>query len=86
MKLEEIVVVIQQTLLPSLQQVHSGVQKAIETDGENHVLTLLVNDVLEKGMKGRHIQNKYGVTRDFIHKIHFGNKRPGGPKSSNKNQ
>ena len=33
MKLEEIVVVIQQTLLPSLQQVHSGVQKAIETDG-----------------------------------------------------
>ena len=72
--------------MPSLQQVHSGVQKAIEIDGETHVLICLVKDALEKGMKGRCIQNKYGVTRDFIHKIHFGKKRPGGPKSSNKNQ
>ena len=82
---EEIVGMIQQTPMPSLQQVHSRVQKAIETDGETNVLTLLVKDALEKGMKGRYIQNNYGVTRDCIHKICFGKKRPGRPKSSNKN-
>ena len=85
MTLEEIVGVIQQTPMLSLQQVHSKVQKAIAICGETHILTLLVKDALEKGMKGIHIQNRYGVIREFIHKIHFGKKRPGGPKSSNKN-
>ena len=83
---EEVIGVVQQTPMPSLQQIHSGVQKAIEIDGETHVLMLLVKDALEKGMKGKHIQNKYNVSRDFIHKICFGKKRPGGPKTTNKKQ
>ena len=81
---EEIIGVVQQTPIPTLQQIHSGVQKTIEIDGETHVLRLLVNDALEKGMKGKHIQNKYNTSRDFIHKIHFEKKRPGGPKTNNK--
>ena len=72
--------------MPSLQQIHSGVQKAVKIDGETHMLTLLVKDALEKGMKGKHIQNKYNINRDFIHKIHFRKKRLGGPKPSNKKQ
>ena len=81
---EEVVRVIQQTPMPSLQQVHPRVQKALETDGETHVLTLLMKDVIERGIKGIHIQTRYGVTRDFVHKIHFGKRRPGGPKISGK--
>ena len=69
---EGIIGVIQQTPIPTLQQ--------------THVLTLLVKDALEKGMKGKHIQNKYNVSRDFVHKIHFGKKRPGEPKTNNKKQ
>ena len=38
---EEMIREMQQTPLPALQQIHSGVQKAIETDGEKYVLTLL---------------------------------------------
>ena len=59
---EEIIGVAQQTPIPSLQQIHSEIQKAIEIDGETHVLTLLVKDALEKGMKGKHIKNKYNFS------------------------
>ena len=45
----------QQTPMPTLQQIHSGIQKAIRVDGETHILTLLVKDALEKGIKGIHI-------------------------------
>ena len=57
---EEIVGVIQQTPMPSLQQVHTGIQKAIKVDRETHVLMLLMKDALEKHIKGMHIQNRYG--------------------------
>ena len=60
------------TSMPSLQQIHSGIQKVVEINGETHVLMLLVKDDLEKVVKGQHIQNKYNVSRDFIHKIHLG--------------
>ena len=86
MMLEETIGVVQQTLIPSLQQIHAGVQKAIETDGETHMLTLLVKEALEKRIKGKHIQNKYNVSRDFIHKMQFGKKRLGRPKPNNKKQ
>ena len=86
MMLEETIGVVQQTPMPSLQQIHAGVQKTMEIDGETHMLTLLVKDALEKGMKGKHIQNKYDVSRDFIYKTCFGKKRPGGPKHNNKKQ
>ena len=52
---KKIVGVIQQTPMPSLQQVPSAIQKAIRVDGETHILTLLVKDALEKGVKGKHI-------------------------------
>ena len=68
MTLEEIVGVIQQTPMTSLQIVHPGVQKALETDGETHILTLLMKDAIERGIKGIHIQTRYGVTKDFVHK------------------
>ena len=74
---QEIIGVVQQTPMPSLQQIHSRVQKSVEMYGETHVLMLLVKEALEIGMTGKHIQNKYNASRDFIHKIHFGKKRPG---------
>ena len=45
---QEIVRVIQQPPIPSLQQVSSGMQKTIRVDGKTHILTLLVKDALEK--------------------------------------
>lgn len=83
---KEITGLIQQTPMLALQQIHPRVQKAIEIDGETYILTLLVKDALDKGMKSVHIQNKYNMSRDFIYKIHFGKKRTGGPKHSNKKQ
>ena len=84
MKLEETIGVVQQTPMPSLQQIRAGVQKDMEIDGETHMLTLLVKDALENGMKGKQIQNKYNISRDFIYRICYGTKRPGGPKPNNK--
>ena len=72
--------------MPSLQQVHPRVQKALETDGKTCVLTLLMKDTIERDIKGIHIQTRYGVTRDFVHKISFGKRRSGGPKFSSKKQ